>query len=104
MCRKSNFYRTPVRSAKIKVVPAAFQWSDLGSFEAVYDYLVSKKYPIDADGNMVLGTELHTTFVGLKNTIFVHTPTANLIVQKEASQHVKKVYEKLEEEDSTLVN
>lgn len=97
-------YSVMEKSDKIKVVPASFQWSDLGSFEAVYDYLVSKKYPIDENGNMVIGSSLHTSFLGIKNSIFIHTPTANLILHKEASQDVKQLYNKLEKEGSELLN
>ncbi|WP_026727848.1 mannose-1-phosphate guanylyltransferase [Flavobacterium denitrificans] len=97
-------YAVMERSKKIKVVPASFAWSDLGSFESVYDYLISKGHPIDKDGNMVIGCDLHTTFLGLKNTIFVHTDSANLILQKESSQDVKDIYSELEKQNSELLN
>ena len=97
-------YAVMERSKKIKVVPASFSWSDLGSFESVYDYLVSKGHPIDKNGNMVIGCDKHTTFLGLKNTIFVHTDTANLILQKENSQDVKDIYSNLEKQNSELLN
>jgi mannose-1-phosphate guanylyltransferase len=88
-------YAVMEKSDKIKVVPATFDWSDLGSFEAVYDYLRSKGHPVDADGNMVIGCPVSAHFVGMQNAIFVHTPDAYLILQKEASQDVKKLYEQL---------
>jgi len=97
-------YAVMERSKKIKVVPAAFSWSDLGSFESVYDYLVSKNHPVDKNGNMVIGSGKHTTFLGLKNTIFVYTDTANLILQKENSQDVKDIYSELEKINSDLLN
>lgn len=97
-------YAVMERSKKIKVVPASFAWSDLGSFESVYDYLVSKGHPIDKNGNMVIGCDKHTTFLGLKNTIFVYTATANLILQKEHSQDVKDIYSALEKQNSELLN
>lgn len=97
-------YAVMEKSEKMKVVPADFQWSDLGSFESVYEYLQSQGYAIDASGNMVIGTEVHTAFVGMKNTIFVATPDANLILQKECSQDVKQIYSKLEQENSELLN
>ena len=97
-------YAVMERSKKIKVVPASFSWSDLGSFESVYDYLVSKGHPTDKNGNMVIGSGKHTTFLGLKNTIFVYTDTANLILQKENSQDVKDVYSELEKINSDLLN
>ncbi|MBS7255443.1 mannose-1-phosphate guanylyltransferase [Flavobacterium branchiicola] len=97
-------YAVMERSKKIKVVPAAFSWSDLGSFESVYDYLISKNHPIDKNGNMVIGCDKHTTFLGLKNTIFVYTESANLILHKENSQEVKDIYSELEKQKSDLLN
>ncbi|MDR7208997.1 mannose-1-phosphate guanylyltransferase [Flavobacterium piscis] len=97
-------YAVMERSKKIKVVPASFSWSDLGSFESVYEYLVSKSHPVDENGNMVIGCEKHTTFLGLKNIIFVYTESANLILQKENSQDVKDIYNKLEKQNSELLN
>ncbi|RZJ52035.1 MAG: mannose-1-phosphate guanylyltransferase [Flavobacterium sp.] len=97
-------YAVMERSKKIKVVPASFSWSDLGSFESVYEYLVSKGHPVDKNRNMVIGSEKHTTFLGLKDTIFVYTDTANLILQKESSQDVKDIYNELEKQNSELLN
>lgn len=96
-------YAVMERSRKIKVVSSEFIWSDLGSFESVYDYLVSKGHLVDANGNMVIGTDAYTAFVGLKNTIFVSTESANLILQKESSQEVKNVYNELERKKSHLL-
>ncbi|WP_348810456.1 mannose-1-phosphate guanylyltransferase [Flavobacterium maritimum] len=97
-------YAVMERSKKIKVVPSTFLWSDLGSFESVYDYLVSKGHDVDKNGNMVIGTDIFTTFIGLKNTIFVATDNANLILQKEHSQEVKNIYNALEKQNSDLLN
>lgn len=96
-------YAVMERSKKIKVVPSKFAWSDLGSFESVYDYLQMHGHPADAQGNMVIGTDVFSTFIGLKNTIFVSTPDANLILQKEQSQDVKYIYNQLEKENSDLL-
>ena len=97
-------YAVMERSKKIKVVPATFSWSDLGSFESVYDYLVANGHPIDKNGNMTIGCDKHTSFLGLKNTIFVATNNANLILQKENSQDVKDLYSELENQNSDLLN
>jgi mannose-1-phosphate guanylyltransferase len=97
-------YAVMERSKKIKVVSSQFDWSDLGSFESVYDYLVSIGHAVDENGNMVIGTDNYTAFVGVKDTIFVHTPTANLILKKEFSQDVKSVYNALAKDNSDLLN
>ena len=96
-------YAVMERSKKIKVVASQFAWSDLGSFESVYDYLLAQGHPVDAQGNMVIGTDVFSTFIGMRNTIFVATPDANLILQKEQSQDVKYIYNQLEKENSDLL-
>ncbi len=96
-------YAVMERSKKIKVIPSLFEWSDLGSFESVYDYLIKTGHPADEYGNIVIGTEIHTSFIGLENCIFVHTPDAFLILQKEKSQDVKKIYQHLETIASNLL-
>ena len=97
-------YAVMERSKKIKVVASQFAWSDLGSFESVYDYLLAQGHPVDAQGNMVIGTDVFSTFIGMRNTIFVATPDANLILQKEQSQDVKYIYNELERQGSDLLN
>ena len=97
-------YAVMERSKKIKMVSSQFGWSDLGSFESVYDYLVSIGHSVDENGNMVIGTDTYTAFIGVKDTIFVYTPTANLILKKECSQDVKSLYRKLEIKNSPLLD
>lgn len=97
-------YAVMERSKKIKVVPGAFEWSDLGSFESIYDYLKSTGHEVDENGNMVIGTSTYTSFLGMKNTIFVHTEDANLILQKEKAQDVKKIYSALNKVGSRLLD
>lgn len=96
-------YAVMERSKNIKVVATHFEWSDLGSFESVYDYLVQNGHSADSNGNIVIGSDLHTAFVGLKNCLLVHTPDALLVLQKKCSQDVKEVYQQLELSGSCLV-
>lgn len=96
-------YAVMERSNDIKVVPAHFEWSDLGSFESVYDYLVQKGHPIDDNRNIAIGTSIHTTFIGVKNCILIYTADALMVLQKENSQDVKQVYQHLESIASPLL-
>ncbi|SHM42285.1 mannose-1-phosphate guanylyltransferase [Flavobacterium saccharophilum] len=96
-------YAVMERSKDIKVVPGHFEWSDLGSFESVYDYLVQKGHPIDENRNIAIGTSLHTTFIGVKNCILIYTADALMVLQKENSQEVKQVYQHLESIASPLL-
>lgn len=95
-------YAVMERSKRIKVVPAHFRWNDLGSFESLYDYLRANGHAVDEHGNMIIGTDIFTAFVGIRDCIFVHTTDAMMILQKEKSQDVKKIYNQLEKYQSTL--
>ncbi|GAB3654833.1 hypothetical protein GCM10028791_25740 [Echinicola sediminis] len=97
-------YAVMERTEKIKVVPSNFSWSDMGSFESIFEYMENHGYKADENGNMIIGTELHTEFVGLKDTMLIQTKDAILVLQKEKAQDVKKVFEKLEKERPELVN
>ncbi|MDT0651617.1 mannose-1-phosphate guanylyltransferase [Autumnicola edwardsiae] len=96
-------YAVMEKSDRIKVVPAGFEWSDMGSFEAVYEYFKSNGYTMDSNANMQLGEIKPTFFVGVNNCIFISTKDANLVVSKEASQEVKAVYSYLEEFHPDLI-
>ncbi len=96
-------YAVMERSGRIKVVKANFSWSDMGSFDAVYDYLKEMGQPVDPLGNMQIGAMKFTSFVGLHNCIFVSTKDADPILSKQASQAVKGLYEDLENSNIRLI-
>jgi mannose-1-phosphate guanylyltransferase len=96
-------YAVMEKTKKIKVVPSEFAWSDMGSFESIYEHFKSRGYQVDTNGNMVIGTNLHTEFLGLSNTMLIQTNDAILVLQKESAQDVKKVFERLELEKPELV-
>lgn len=88
-------YAVMEKTNKLQAVIGNFYWSDMGSFESIYDYMLSKNHPIDKHGNMVIGSKLHTEFLGLKKCILVITEDAMLVLKKEKAQDVKKIYENL---------
>lgn len=96
-------YAVMEKTKKIKVVPSEFAWSDMGSFESIYSHFKKEGHAVDSQGNMVIGTSLHTEFVGLRDTILVQTPDAILVLKKEHAQDVKKIYERLDKELPALV-
>ncbi|MVZ63623.1 mannose-1-phosphate guanylyltransferase [Sphingobacterium humi] len=100
---KSIDYAVLERSELIKVVPARFQWSDMGAFDSLFAYLKEKGYPVDENGNIVVGTNKHTVFVGLSNCMLINTEDAVLVLDRNRAQDVKQVYELLEKENSPLV-
>ena len=106
-------YAVIEKSTKVKVVPADISWSDVGSFDALYDELpkdeagntVNENHiSIDSKNNLVYGHERKIATVDIEDCIIVDTGDALLISKKGSSQKVKKVVEKLKEQDSQLHN
>ena len=96
-------YAVMERSDKIKVVPSGFSWSDMGSFEALFDYYSEGSKEKIGD-NLFLGTDKHVEFVGVKDVILVETKDAILVLNRNNAQDVKKVYERLEKDNPRLLN
>lgn len=92
------------KSNKVSVVPCDIGWSDIGSWSAI-----SELTPADEHGNRVQGEALlHDTHhcyiqsdhrligtVGLKDLIIVDTADALLVADRNRSQDVKHVFNKL---------
>jgi len=94
----------------VAVIPADFNWSDMGSWNSFGEILGP-----DRDGNVVkgrvvnLGSSNSVIFgcnrvvaaIGLKDMILVDTPDATLVCPKERAQDVKAVVEVLKEKGYT---
>jgi mannose-1-phosphate guanylyltransferase/mannose-6-phosphate isomerase len=104
-------YAVMERTDKAAIVPVAMGWSDIGSWEALWD--ASEK---DGAGNALKGDVLHhrarnsylrsegplVAAVGVDNLIVVATKDAVLVGRKDVSQDVKKIVEQLEREGREL--
>ena len=90
------------KSDKIRVVPSSFNWSDMGSFEALFHYLKEKNGP-QSESNLSLGTKKHVEFLGVENVMLIETDDAILVLDIHHAQEVKKVYDRLEKENPDLL-
>lgn len=93
-------YALMERSAQVAVVPAVFDWSDIGSWSAVADLV-----PVDAHGNRASADALfidsHNNFVqseermvaalGVDNLIVIDTADALLVAHADRAQDVRRV-------------
>ncbi|MGL1935269.1 MAG: mannose-1-phosphate guanylyltransferase/mannose-6-phosphate isomerase [Fibrobacterales bacterium] len=104
-------YAVMEKSSIVKVVPADIGWSDLGSFDALYDELpkddsgntvAENLINVDSKNNLVLTNGRKVALVGVEDMIIVDTPDALLITPKGSSQKVKDVVNQLEKEGSDL--
>ena len=106
-------YAVMEKSTKVKVVPSDIDWSDVGSFDALYDELgqdsngntVNEKHiSIDSKNNLIIGSEKTIATIDVEDLIIVDSGDALLISKKGSSQKVKQVVQKLKEQDSHLPN
>lgn len=106
-------YAVMEKSDKVKVVPSDIAWSDVGSFDALFDELPKDEnnntqnpnhISIDSKNNLVYGCERKIATVDIEDCIIVDTGDALLISKKGSSQKVKNVVAKLKEAKSELHN
>jgi len=93
-------YAVMEKSNKVKVVPSDINWSDVGSFDALYEELPkdvdgntknANHISIDSKNNLIYGVERKIATVDIEDIIVVDTGDALLISKKGSSQKVKKV-------------
>ncbi len=106
-------YAVMEKSKKVKVVPCDIGWSDVGSFDALYDELPKDRHgntksqkhiSIDSKNNLIITNDKDIATIDVEDLIIVDTNDALLISKKGSSQKVKKVVEKLKEQKSELTN
>lgn len=97
-------YAVMEKSERVKVIASSIGWSDLGSFDALYDELPKddngnttnpNHVSIDSQNNLIYGRERKIATVEIENLIIVDTADALLISKRGASQKVKKVVEEI---------
>ena len=92
------------KSNKLKVFASNFNWSDLGFFDVLFGYFENQNSKFIQNGNLIITKNKTVEIFGLDNIVVVDTNDALLIMSKTESQKVKSIYEKLEKNNSTLIN
>ncbi|MEI6107844.1 MAG: mannose-1-phosphate guanylyltransferase [Opitutae bacterium] len=105
-------YALMERSTNVVVVPAAFDWDDVGAWPAI-----AKHFTPDARGNVLRGTAMvedgrdnivvstagHlTAVVGVSDLVVVHTPEATLVVHKDKAQEIKALLKRLADDPTRV--
>lgn len=97
-------YAVMEKSSSVKVIPSDIGWSDLGSFDSLYEELpkdengntINENFlSIDSKNNLVYGKQRKIATVDVEDLIIVDTGDALLISKKGSSQKVKKVVEEI---------
>lgn len=100
-------YGVMERAGSVKVIPASFGWSDVGSWSALPEVIEADKdgivaietaglISIDSSNSLVYGGGKMAALIGVDNLIVVDTPDAILVCRQDRAQDVKKVVEKLQ--------
>lgn len=107
-------YAVMEKSDTIKMVPSDISWSDMGSFETLYEELeipkdshgnvsTGKNININSTGNLIMSDKTVAT-IGVDDLIVVDTADALLISSKGASHEVKNVVNQLKIEQPSLAD
>jgi mannose-1-phosphate guanylyltransferase / mannose-6-phosphate isomerase len=92
------------QSQDVLTIPAPFDWSDIGSWSALYDVLEPDSVgnilkgnvvSVDSENSILFGGDRVVAAIGLKEMVVVDTPDATLIAPKERAQEVRKVVDAL---------
>ncbi len=104
-------YAVMEKSTKVKVIPSNISWSDVGSFDALYEELPTDKngntlnnkhISIDSKNNLIYGDEKTIATIDVKDLIIIDTGDSILVSKKGRSQKVKQVVKQLKEQNSQL--
>jgi len=97
-------YAVMEKSTKVKVVPSDIDWSDVGSFDALFEEmpkdennntLTKKHIAIDSKNNLIYAKDKYVATVDVEDLIIVDTADALLISKKGSSQKVKEVVKEI---------
>ncbi len=97
-------YGVMEKSKKVFLVKSAFGWSDVGSWEAVYNLSEKDKnenaaigdvYTKDVKGSYIFSPKKFSAVIGVENLIVINTENALLVCKRENAQDVKDVVEYL---------
>ena len=106
-------YAIMEKSDKVKIIPSNIGWSDVGSFDALYEELpkdkdgntkIDKYININSKNNLLLSSGKKIATIDIENLIIVDTADALLISKKGSSQKVKEVVSILKEKNKDLTN
>ncbi|BDY13409.1 mannose-1-phosphate guanylyltransferase/mannose-6-phosphate isomerase [Hydrogenimonas cancrithermarum] len=104
-------YAVMEKSDKVKVIPCDIGWSDLGSFDALYDELEKDEngntlndnhISLDSKNNLVIADDRTIATIDVEGLMIVDTGDALLVSKKGSSQKVKEVVKHLKEKGSEL--
>jgi mannose-1-phosphate guanylyltransferase/mannose-6-phosphate isomerase len=104
-------YSLAERSSNLAVVPANFDWMDIGSFKDLHEANESDENGNFFKGNAIYDIELENVYIqneeakpvvtiGLDNIVVINTPDGILVARKDLSQKVKDAVGRIKEDQA----
>ena len=93
-------------NSEIKLIPATFNWDDIGNWSSLENHLKKDKsgnalkgnvMTLNSNNNIVLSDKKLITLANVDNLVVVESEDAILIVPKKDDQAIKTIYEQLDE-------
>ncbi|MBU1667002.1 mannose-1-phosphate guanylyltransferase/mannose-6-phosphate isomerase [bacterium] len=93
-------YAVMEKSDIVKVIPSNINWSDVGSFDALFEELPkdennntinSRHITINSKNNLIYGADKYIATIDVEDLIIVDTGDALLVSKKGSSQKIKEV-------------
>lgn len=103
-------YAIMEKTEKAVVQPLNISWSDVGSFEALYEVLKKddkgnvlkgKVYTFNTQNSLILGNKRLVSVIGIEDIILVETEDVVLVAKKGEGQKIKELYQSLKENPET---
>lgn len=104
LTRVSVDYAVMERSDRVLVVPASFGWSDVGSWESLFDhrdegaasFTAGRVLERDGAGNVLFASDGGVVAaVGVSDLVVVHTRDATFVCPRAASQRAREIVDQL---------
>jgi mannose-1-phosphate guanylyltransferase / mannose-6-phosphate isomerase len=100
-------YAVIERSSRVAMVPASFEWSDIGSWRAVSELvapdtegnrIVGRALAMDTRSTFIQSTHRLTAAIGVQDLLIVDTEDALLVAHNSRAQDVKRITDRLRAE------
>ncbi len=98
-------YAVMEKSDKIALIPVDCGWTDLGSWEAVFDamqkdnennFIRGNVLALNTENSYIYSSSRQVSTIGLKNVVVIETEDAVLVCDMSKTQDVKAIYDRLD--------
>ncbi len=95
-------YAVMEKATRVAMVPASFQWCDVGSWAALWEILEKDQrgnvmrgnsLALETEDSLVWSEDIPVRVLGVKNLVVVATPQGVLVCPREKSQEIKRLLE-----------